>query len=82
MPDLVWSHFVLACACGQLGRAGESHDAVRALRTLAPPFAEDAALYEAVSRWFPEPHLVAMFDGYRKAVALAESGHEQEARSP
>jgi hypothetical protein len=69
---------------GQLGRAGESHDAVRALRTLAPPFAEDAALYEAVSRWFPyEPHLVAMFDGYRNAVALAEqwSGHAPEARS-
>jgi eukaryotic-like serine/threonine-protein kinase len=72
MPDLVWSHFVLACACGQLGRAEESHESVRRLRTLVPPFADDAALYEAVWRWFPyEPHVIAMFDGYRKAVALS-----------
>jgi hypothetical protein len=53
-----------------LGR-GE-HEAVRALRTLVPPFADDAVPHEAVSGWFPyEPHVVAMFDGYRKAVALA-----------
>jgi hypothetical protein len=32
----------------------------------------DGRRCEAVSRWFPyEPHLVPLFDGYRKAMALA-----------
>src|SRR5688572_20115 len=74
MPEIVWSHLLLAEVCGQLGLAEEARAALQSVYTLVPHFKEHSALREAMERWFWHPSDTDPYiEGFRKAEALAQA---------
>jgi hypothetical protein len=73
MPMLPLSHYSVAAAAGQLGRAVDARLALDGLRAISPALADAAHARQAWSVWMSDPAATERYlEGFEKALALEQ----------